>query len=115
MTPMIIAFLIFVLAGIAYFYAWIRSCLFILVIFFSLNIWICHELLAPGHNVIFWIIVSMTVLLPAFLITLFGLDMMYGLFCFDMSYSWVFVWAGAMVLYSINLIIIVASYLMANT
>lgn len=115
MTPIILAFLALLLAGTAYFKAWIKLSLLFLVIFFPLDVWILHGLLVPGHGMMFWLIVFICALVPAFLLTLFALDMRYGWFCFDLSYSWVWVWGGAIVLFGINLLGSILSAFLTKT
>ncbi|MFQ5863356.1 MAG: hypothetical protein ACE5IC_09590 [Candidatus Brocadiales bacterium] len=115
MTPIILAFLALLLGGIAYFNAWIKLCLLFLVVFFSLDVWICYGLFVPGHSVIFWVITCILVLWPTFLLILFGLDMRYGWFCFDMSYSWAFVWGFAIILFGINLVGSILRLLLTKT
>lgn len=115
MIPIVLAFLTLLVGGMAYFNARIRLCLFFLAVSSSLDVWICHELLVPGHSVIFWLIVCILVLWPAFLLTLFGLDLRYGWFCFDMSYSWAFVWVFAAILFGINLVGSVVQFFLTKT
>ncbi|MFQ5957058.1 MAG: hypothetical protein ACE5KK_04735 [Candidatus Brocadiales bacterium] len=115
MKPIILAFLALLLGGTAYFNAWIKLCLLFMAVFFSLNVWICHGLLVPGHSVMFWTMVCIFVLWPTFLLILFDLDMRYGWFCFDMSYSWVFVWALGLIFFGINLVGSVLRLFLAGT
>lgn len=115
MIPIALAFLALVFGGVAYFNARIRLCLIFLAAASLLNVWICHGLLVPGHGVIFWLAVCILVLWPAFLLTLFGLDVKYGWFCFDMSYSWAFVWVFSVILFCINLACSVIQFLLAGT
>ncbi len=114
MKPVIIALLVLVLAGTLYSRCWIRLSLLTLIVFFLIEVNICHEILVPEHRVLFWLIISINVFLPAFLITLFWLDVRYGWFCFDMSYSWAFVWGGAFVLFTINLLSTVLNFLLTT-
>lgn len=113
MAPIALAFLIILLAGILYFNGWIKLSLSLLTTFFAINIRLFQGLMLPEHSIIFWTIIFIFVIWPAFLMILFALDVRYGLFCFDMSYAWVWVWSGAAILFGINVVGSVLQYLLS--
>lgn len=114
MKPLILALLVMLISGILYFNAWIKLSLLFLATFFSLNVLILHGLLVPGHSVVFWVIIFTFVIWPASLMILFALDMRYGWFCFDMSYSWVWVWGSVVILFVINVVGSALRFLLAG-
>lgn len=115
MLPLIIVFVLLVFGGTAYFHAWIKVALLSLVLSFSLEIWVLHGLLMPEHVVLFWLILFICVILSAFFLSLFGLDLRYGWFCLDMSWGWVWVWGGAVILFGINTLGSVISFFLSGT
>lgn len=104
MIASLLALLSLLLAAVAYFRARVKLCLPFLLAFYALSLWVSYGLLYPDHRIIYSIFAGIFVMLPLSLLIAFAMDVRYGWFCFDMSYSWAVVWAFAPVLLGVDLV-----------
>jgi hypothetical protein len=98
-----LAVLTFGAATFLYFHRRIKTCLFFLLIFYGLSLWATTEVFLPQHRVLFSLLAGTFVFFPLSLLLAFFMDVKYGWFCFDMSYSWAFVWGFALIFLGITL------------
>ncbi len=104
MLPFLIAILTFSIAAFLYFNRKIIFSLLFLFIFYGLNLWIAIEVFLPQHKAIFLLLAGTFEFFPLSLLLAFFLDTRYGWFCFDMSYSWAFVWGFGLIFLGINFV-----------
>lgn len=100
---LLLAILTLGVAAFLYFHRRIKASLFFLLIFYGLSLLSATEVFLPQHRVIFFLLSGTFVFFPLSLLMAFFMDVKYGWFCFDMSYSWAFVWGFALILLGITL------------
>lgn len=89
---LIVSVLSFISLAFCYFFGRFRLCILLLVVFYISNILFAHSQLYNDHNLIFYLLVTITVIIPSFGLIAFAFDARYGLFCTDTSFSIVFAW-----------------------
>lgn len=104
MLPLFLATLVFGLAAFLYFHGKIGISLLFLLIFYGLSLWVATEIFLPHHKTIFLLLIGIFLFFPLALLLAFFIDTRYGWFCFDMSYSWAFVWGFGLIFLGINLV-----------
>ncbi len=92
------------IAAALYFRRQIKPGILFILCFYFLSLWVAGEVFLAHHKLIFISLVGMFVLLPISLLFAFFMDVRYGWFCFDMSYSWAVVWGFAFIFLGINLL-----------
>lgn len=95
----------FLLIAFCYFFARFRLCIFFLVVFYISSILFAHGHLYGNHNIIFYLILTIAVIIPSLGLIIFAFDARYGLFCTDTSFSIVFAWFLSPLILFANLII----------
>jgi len=103
MLHLFLAILTLCVAAFLYFRGKIGMSLFFLFAFYGLGIWVATDIFFLQHKVIFFLLTGILVFFPLSLLVAFFMDVRYGWFCFDMSYSWAFVWGFAFIFLGINL------------
>lgn len=88
----IISIISLFLTALSYFFSWIKSSILYLIIFFAFNICFTHSLLYKEHIVVFYMIISISCIIPVALLITFALDVKYALFCLDTSFLIPIVW-----------------------
>ncbi|MFN3466569.1 MAG: hypothetical protein ACK4WF_02580 [Candidatus Brocadiales bacterium] len=103
MLQLSLAILTLCTAAFLYFRGRIGISLLFLGVFYGLSLWVATEVFFPQHRIIFFLLAGTFVCFPLSLLVAFFMDVRYGWFCFDMSYSWAFVWGFAFIFLGINL------------
>jgi len=94
------------LTAACYFYSKIRLCVLFALIFFVSNIIFAHGLLYEDYTLFFYLLLVPCVVFPVSCLTAFALDVKYGIFCIDTSFSSIIAWIFSPILLPINLIIL---------
>ncbi len=94
------------LTAVCYFYSKIKLSLFFALIFFVSNIIFAHGLLYENYTIFFYLLIMPCVVFPVSCLIAFALDMKYGIFCIDTSFSSIVAWVISPILLPINLIIL---------
>jgi len=94
------------LTAACYFYSKIKLSVFFALIFFISNIIFAHGLLYENYTIFFYLLMVPCVALPVSCLIMFALDVKYGIFCIDTSFSSIIAWAFSPILLPINLIIL---------
>lgn len=94
------------LTAACYFYSKIKLCIFFALIFFASNIIFAHSLLYEDYTAFFYLLMALSVVFPVLCLTAFALDVKYGIFCIDTSFSSIIAWIFSPILLPINLIIL---------
>ena len=98
----IIAFFLFIIAAVSYFFAKTKTFSFALLLFYACNTYLSQILLYHPHPLLFYIIITLFLIFPLVCLILFALDVRYGLFCTDTTFIIIFVW------------LLIPAYLMTN-
>ena len=106
MLLIILSLLSLPLTAACYFYSKIRLCIIFALIFFVSNIIFTHSLLYEDHTVFFYLLMMSCVVFPVLCLIAFALDVKYGIFCIDTSFSSIIAWIFSPILLPINLIIL---------
>ena len=106
MTLIILSMLSLPLTAACYFYSKIKMCVFFALIFFISNILFAHSLLYENYVIFFYLLLTLCVVFPVSCLIAFALDVKYGIFCIDTSFSSIIAWVFSPILLPINLIIL---------
>ncbi len=106
MTLIILSILSLPLTAACYFYSKIRLCIFFALIFFISNIIFAHGLLYENYAISFYLLMMPCVVFPVSCLVAFALDVKYGIFCIDTSFSSIIAWVFSPILLPVNLIIL---------
>jgi len=106
MTLLILTTLSLPLTAICYFYSKIKLCILVALVFFVSNIIFAHGLLYEDHTLFFYLLLITCVVFPVSCLIAFALDVKYGIFCIDTSFSSIIAWTFSPILLPINLIIL---------
>ena len=106
MTLLILTTLSLPLTAICYFYSKIKLCILVALVFFVSNIIFVHGLLYEDHTLFFYLLLITCVVFPVSCLIAFALDVKYGIFCIDTSFSSIIAWTFSPILLPINLIIL---------
>ncbi len=102
----IISILSLPLTAACYFYSKIKLTVFFALIFIVSNIILAHGLLYEDYTIFFYMLMMPCVVLPVSCLIGFALDVKYGIFCIDTSFSSIVAWIFTPILLPINLIIL---------
>ncbi len=94
------------LTAACYFYSKIKLCILFTLIFFVSNIIFAHGLLYEDYTLFFYLLLVPCVVGPVSGLTAFALDVKFGIFCIDTSFSIIVAWIFSPILLPINLIIL---------
>ncbi len=94
------------LTAACYFYSKIKLSVLCALIFFVSNIVFAHSLLYDNHTIFFYLLMAPCVMFPVSCLVAFALDVKYGIFCIDTSFSSIVAWIFSPILLPINLIIL---------
>lgn len=94
------------LTAVCYFYSRTWPCIIAALLFFVSNIMLTHNLIYYDHVFIFSIIMAICVVFPVSCMIAFALDIKYGLFCIDTTFSMIIAWFFSPILVPINLFIL---------
>jgi hypothetical protein len=103
MLPLFLTFVVLGIAAFLYFHGRIGTSIFFLFLYYGLSLQVATELFLPQHGLTFILLAGTFVCYPLMLLLAFFMDVRYGWFCFDMSYSWAFVWGFAFIFMGISL------------
>ncbi|HLG30311.1 MAG TPA: hypothetical protein VI387_08890 [Candidatus Brocadiales bacterium] len=92
LVMLIVSVLSFISLGFCYFFARFKLCILLLVVFYISSIMFAHGHLYGVHNIIFYLILTIAVIIPSLGLIAFAFDARYGIFCTDTSFSIVFAW-----------------------
>ncbi len=106
MTLIILSLLSLPLMAICYFWSRLYLCIMFSLIFFISNIMLAHGLLYEHYVISFYLLMLLCVVFPISCLIAFALDVRYGIFCIDTSFSLVVVWIFSPILLPINIIIL---------
>ncbi len=94
------------LTAACYFYSKIKLCVLFSLTFLISNIIFAHGLLYEDYTIFFYLLMAPCVAFPVSCLIAFALDVKYGLFCIDTSFSSIVAWIFSPILLPINLIIL---------
>ncbi len=106
MTLIILSILSLPLTAACYFYSRVKLSVFFALIFFVSNIIFAHGLLYANYTILFYPLMMLCVVFPVSCLIAFALDVKYGLFCIDTSFTSIIAWVFSPILLPINLIIL---------
>jgi hypothetical protein len=101
---LLVSLLSFILIAFCYFFSRFRACILLLVVYYASNVLCAHGYLYGDHDIIFYLIVAIPVIIPSILLIAFAFDAGYGLFCTDTSFAIVFAWFLSPLILFANLI-----------
>ena len=102
----IISILSLPLTAACYFYSKIKLSVLFALIFVVSNIIFAHGLLYEDYTIFFYLLMVPCVVFPVSCLIAFALDVKYGIFCIDTSFSSIVAWVFSPILLPINLIIL---------
>jgi len=102
----IISILSLPLTAACYFYSKIKLSVLFALIFVVSNIIFAHGLLYEDYTIFFYLLMVPCVVFPVSCLIAFALDVKYGIFCIDTSFSSIVAWIFTPILLPINLIIL---------
>ena len=106
MILIILSILSLPLTAAYYFYSKIKLCVLFALIFLVSNIIFAHGLLYEDYTFFFYLLLVPCIVFPVSCLTAFALDVKYGIFCIDTSFSSIIAWMLSPILLPINLIIL---------
>ena len=106
----IISILSLPLTATCYFYSKIKLSVLFALIFIVSNIIFAHGLLYEDYTIFFYLLMVPCVVFPVSCLIGFALDVKYGIFCIDTSFSSIVAWVFSPILLPINLIILFIGY-----
>lgn len=102
---LIVSVFSFLSIAFCYFFSRFKLCILLLVVYYISNILFAHGHLYGDHNIIFYLVVTIAVIIPGLGLIIFAFDARYGLFCTDTSFSIVFAWFLSPLILLANLIL----------
>ncbi len=106
MILIILSILSLPLAAACYFYSRLWLCIIFGLTFLVSNIIFAHDLLYGDYTGCLYLLLVPCVVLPVSCLIAFALDVKYGIFCIDTTFSILIVWIFAPILLPVNLIIL---------
>lgn len=109
---LLVSILSFIALAFCYFFARfnpfapfrIGLCILLLVVYYVTSVLFAHSYLYGVHSIIFFVILTIAVIIPSIGLIIFAFDVRYGLFCTDTSFSIVFAWFLSPLILFANLI-----------
>ncbi len=96
--------------AVCYFYSKFWLCVVFALVFFVSNIILSHSILYQDHMIFFYLLLMPFVVFPVSCLIAFALDVMYGIFCIDTTFTILVAWIFVPIILPINLIIYYLGY-----